>query len=76
MHYGYYKGTRILYFFHQKAKNRKSKNDIKGFSGGAGLITDLGIEKTVLNYFDDTFHAGCLGGGVDVLQSIESWVTP
>ncbi|KAB2635784.1 hypothetical protein D8674_026318 [Pyrus ussuriensis x Pyrus communis] len=62
----------------ERAKNRKFENDIKGFFGGAGtwLTIDLGIEKTVLNYFEDTFRVGPSGGGVDVLQSIESRVTP
>lgn len=56
------------FFFTRELETKKSKNHIKGLSNGAGswLIDDRGTKITILNYFEDIFRAGPLGGG-DVL---------
>ncbi|KAM1250279.1 hypothetical protein ACFX2G_033535 [Malus domestica] len=65
-------------FFHQRAKNRKSKNFIKWLSNknGTWRSDDRGIETTVLNYFEDLFIAHLLKGGEEVLQTSDHRVTP
>ncbi|KAM2827406.1 hypothetical protein COP1_036952 [Malus domestica] len=70
-------GDRNTRFFHKRAKNRKSKNLIKGLYGSNGnwISDEKGIESSILNYFEDLFKAGPTGGGEEVLQTIDRRVT-
>lgn len=68
--------TRV-FFFHQRVKNRKSKNYGKGITNQAGpwVKDDRDVESSVLNYFEDLFRGSHYSGSDEVFSSVGTRVT-
>lgn len=71
-------GDRNTRFFHQRASNRKQRNYVKGLRDNTGRWREdeQGLQSVVLDYFTHLFTSSASGSEGEIIDAVESRVTP
>ncbi|KAI5334024.1 hypothetical protein L3X38_024157 [Prunus dulcis] len=71
-------GDRNTRFFHQRARNRKQRNYVKGLRNNTGRWREdeHGLQYVVLDYFTHLFTSSASGSEGEIIDAVESRVTP